>query len=181
MNNSTLFFRSLAIVIFLTGFAHIFSHAENEPTKQMMNKPKSSVPIKETDNQTPSSPEENPKLAEKTSIDEKISAIIGRWKVAYNNEDFEGSIVYTIKKEGGNFNAYTYQYEDKNGYTEKAEGAKTLLINDFDGKKGKGIYMLEYEGSTYEVDCAIEMIDKKTFKLSYDYYGYSDIETWKSV
>jgi len=31
------------------------------------------------------------------------------------------------------------------------------------------------------VPCQIDMVDENTFKLSYDYYGYSDVETWKRL
>ena len=88
-------------------------------------------------------------------------------------------MVYTIKKEDKTFNAYTTSYEDASGNAIKAENAKILTITSFDGYKGKGIYEVEYEEQKYQVECKIDMIDEDSFKLSYDYYGYSDVETWK--
>ena len=105
--------------------------------------------------------------------------IIGKWRVTYDSEAFKGTIVYDLKKEGKVFHAYTFQYEDENGDSQKAEGTKALTIQEFDGYKGTGVYLSTYEGETYDVVCQIDMVDENTFMLSYDYYGYSDMETWK--
>ncbi|MCL6268160.1 hypothetical protein [Flagellimonas myxillae] len=167
MKNSTLVFRSLGIIIFLAGLAHLFSFgvdvSDDTPTLT---------------SETPSEPMEQGKVAtpaENTETD----FLTDQWKVAYNTDDFKGAIIYSIKKEGKVYNAYTHQYEDENGYAEKAEGSKALTITSFNGSKGKGIYNIEYEGKQYEVDCKIAQVDENTFTLSYDYYGYGDVETWK--
>lgn len=149
MKNSTLIFRSLAVIVFLTGIAHMASYAS--PKKEVMQ------PIE---------------------IIDSIS-LEGKWKVNYATEDFKGAIIYSIKKEDQSLHAYTYQYQDESGATEKAEGTKTLTIQNFDGSQGNGIYTIEYEKKSYEVDCKITMTDSNTFELSYDYYGYSDVEIWK--
>jgi hypothetical protein len=101
--------------------------------------------------------------------------------VTYDSKEFKGAIVYDIRKEGKKFNAYTYEYQDLEGNGEKAEKVKTLIIESFDGYKGKGIYKVDYEGETYEIACNIDMKDENTLLLSYESYGYSDVETWKRV
>ncbi|SNZ00921.1 hypothetical protein [Flagellimonas pacifica] len=175
MKNSTLVFRSLGIIIFLTGLAHLFSFGVSAggdfPTS-----------VTETDQETIQHPEatkpaEN--LDSNTQSGKETDYIIDKWKVVYNTDEYKGAIVYAIKKEGTVFNAYTYQYEDENGYTEKAEGTKILTITSFNASKGKGIYSVAFEGEKYKIDCKIALVDENTFTLSYDYYGYTDVETWK--
>ncbi len=179
MSNSILLFRSIVVVILLAGFAHLFAYSTQE--KQTITTPKNwdsdttSIPISEKINSTTNSEQLNKSATYNSSTD----YIIGKWKVLYNSDEFKGTIVYKLEKEEGKYNAYTFQYEDENGYTEKAEETKTLIISEFDGYKGEGIYMLTYEGKQYDVSCQIDMVDENTFKLSYDYYGYSDTETWK--
>lgn len=187
MKNSTLLFRSLGIVILLAGTAHLFTFAAN---KDDFNQKDNALVISENDLTSDSL--ENTAHREST-IDKAIKSkqengtnykqetdyIIDKWKVTYSSEEFKGSIIYEIKKVGNIFEAYTYQYEDENGHPQKAEGAKTLTIKSFDGYKGKGIYKIEYEGEKYDIECQIDMVDENTFKLSYDYYGYGDVETWK--
>ena len=160
MKNSTLIFRSIAVIIFIAGGAHLVSYASqttNFNYQDSINK------TYELDNNESSD----------------VNFIVGKWKVNYNSKEFKGAIVYNLLKEGKKFNAYIYKYLDENGYEQKAEKQKVLTISSFDGYKGKGIYKIEYEGKTYDVKCTIDMVDENTFKLSYDYYGYSDIETWK--
>ena len=161
MKNSTLIFRSLMVIILLAGGAHLVTYAAQNNSSIVPNTTNSSeeniVPNYETD------------------------YIVGKWIVKYNSKEFKGAIVYDIQKEGNTFNAYTYEYQDEKGYGEKAEKTKTLIIKSFDGYKGKGEYKIEYEGETYDVECNIDMVDENTFKLSYEYYGYGDVETWKRV
>lgn len=164
MKNSTLFFRSITVLILVAGSAHLVSYASKN-TKEHTNVSKEKN-IKETSNIP-------------ANYNETTDYIIGKWKVDYNSENFKGAIIYTIKKEVGSFNAYTYLYEDASGNTKKADKTKALVIQSFDGYKGSGIYKIEYEQQLYNVTCTIDMVNENTFKLSYDYYGYSDVETWK--
>ncbi|WP_298511625.1 hypothetical protein [uncultured Kordia sp.] len=159
MKNSTLLFRSLLVIILLAGGAHLVTYAAQN---------KDSITTNEVIPDT-----------ENTAPNYETDYIVGKWIVNYNSDDYKGAIVYDIKKEGNKFNAYTYEYQDEKGYGEKAEKTKTLTINSFDGYKGKGTYKIEYEGETYDVQCNIDMVDENSFKLSYDYYGYGDVETWK--
>ncbi len=172
MKNSTLLFRSLAIVILLGGIAHLATYASQNPnyySKEHIDTDYSSQEMEES---------AEIKLSDE-AYDQETDYIIGKWAVSYNTKDFTGTIVYDIKKEKTIFNAYTSVYEDLKGNAQQAEKSKTLTIRSFDGYKGKGTYTIDYKGETYEVDCNIDMIDENTFKLSYDYYGYSDTETWK--
>lgn len=159
MKNSTLVFRSLAVIILLAGTAQLATYASQKTSYN------STV---NTEGKTEVSTE-NP----------ETDFIVGKWKVNYNSKDFKGAVVYNIKKEGKLFNAYRTVYQDENGYEEKTTPQKTLIIKSFDGYKGKGVYKIDYEGKTYDVACVIDMVDESTFKLSYDYYGYGDTETWK--
>lgn len=171
MKNATLLFRSLAIIIFIAGIAHLVSYAS--PKDGLKSDYEESIDSYE--NQM-TSKDEN--LEKNANYNPETDYLEGNWKVSYNSKDFKGAVVYNIKKEGKQFNAYTYQYEDENGYTEQAEDSKLLTIKNFDGYRGKGIYTVEYEQQEYEVECQVDMVDENTFKLSYDYYGHSDIETW---
>ena len=171
MKNSTLIFRSLAVIIFIAGSAHLISYA-SQNTNYNYQEPIRFDKIDKTNNEVEIQ-------STNKKINPEINYIVGKWKVTYNTDDFKGAIVYDIKKQGNIFNAYTYQYQDKNGNSLKAENSKTLTIKKFDGYKGKGIYEIEYEKQKYQVECEIDMVDENTFKLSYDYYGYSDVETWK--
>lgn len=189
MSNTTLFLRSLAVIILLSGFAHIFAYTSQGSQPEVVvetslptdtsnslldtiAEPSASTEVAKTD--TP--PKQLPKP---TNYNAETDYITGKWKVTYDSEAFKGAIIYNLKKEGKTFNAYTFQYEDENGYSQKAEGFNILTIKKFDGYQGTGIYKLEYEGEKYDVACQIDMVDENTFKLSYDYYGYSDVETWK--
>ncbi len=172
MKNTTLIFRSLAIIVFITGIAHFASSAsQKEELKYSYEESIDSYEDKK------SSKDEN--LGKGTNDNLRTDYIEGIWKVTYNSEDFKGAVVYEIKKEGKVFNAYTYQYLDEKGNAEKAENTKILTVKNFDGYKGKGNYTVAYEQQEYQVDCQIDMVDENTLKLSYNYYGYSDVETWK--
>ncbi|EZH75714.1 hypothetical protein ATO12_02675 [Aquimarina atlantica] len=183
MKNSTLLFRSISVVILLAGSAHLASYAsqssnhtsgtdlEKNTISQFPEEKKQAIENEDRNNETSN--------ASTNYYNEETDYIIGNWRVTYNSKEFRGAIVYTIKKEGNVFNAYTYQYEDESGNSERAKSTKTLVIKSFDGYKGKGIYTIEYKKQIYDIECAIDMVDENTFKLSYDYYGYSDVETWK--
>ena len=172
MKNSTLVFRSLAIIIFVAGIAHLASYAsQSEAVHYNYNEP--------TEVNSEQDLTEGEDTVNTSDYNLETDYIIGNWKVNYNSKDFKGAVVCNIKKEGEVYNAYTHQYLDEKGYSEKAEGAKTLTIKSFDGYKGKGVYIFDYENEKHQVDCQIDMVDENTFKLSYDYYGYSDVETWK--
>ncbi|WP_394751058.1 hypothetical protein [Spongiimicrobium salis] len=172
MKNSTLVFRSLAIIIFLAGMAHLVSYTPQEkPFDHGYEEP---IDLDQT-----SPPIEDVGEEKKTNDNSGTYQIVGKWKVTYTDKDFKGAVIYDIKKEGRIFNAYTYQYQDEKGNTEKAEGTKTLSIKEFDGDTGKGIYSVAYEQQQYQVDCKIDVLDENTFKLQYDYFGYGDSETWK--
>ncbi|CAM1343434.1 hypothetical protein [Tenacibaculum amylolyticum] len=164
MKNSTLFFRSIAVIILLTGSAHLVGYASKTSLQNTQNQLEEMI---------------NEAYSTSKNYNETTDYIIGKWKLNYNSKDFKGAIVYTIKKEGNLFNAYTYSYEDTNGNIEKADKTKALTIQSFDGYKGSGTYKIEYEQQVYDVACTIDMINENTFKLSYDYYGYGDVETWK--
>ncbi len=182
MKSSTLLFRSLAIIIFIAGGAQLAgyltydTYAANEIETNHLD-------LEETDT-TYEEGESKQGEAQDNSSDEPLLTTIelqGKWGVTYDSEDFTGTMVYDLKKEGKAINAYLVEYQDENGYGEAANGEKVLVIKKFDGKKGKGVYSVAYEGETYEVDCKITIIDEKTFQLSYDYYGYGDTETWKKL
>lgn len=159
MKNSTLVFRSLFVIILLAGSAQLVTYAAQE--KPVITKDSTTI------------------TTEKTVTNWETDYIIGKWKVSYDSEEFKGTVVYTIKKEGKVFNAYTYKYQDAQGNSEPAENTKTLIIQSFDGYKGKGVYKVTYEGENYDIECFIDMIDENTFQLSYESYGFSDVETWK--
>lgn len=107
--------------------------------------------------------------------------LIGKWKVKYDSPDFKGSVVHEIKKENDTYTAYAIKYSDASGKAQDFQRTKSLTIKSFDNKSGTGIYTLNYEGQKYEVDCTIEFTDENTLKLSYDYYGYSEVEIWKKL
>ena len=178
MKSSTLLFRSLAIIIFIAGGAQLAgyltydAYSANETETNLLDL-----------EQIETTPKEN-KSTQNTSEEELLlstTELQGKWGVTYNSEEFTGTMVYDLKKEGKVINAYLVEYRDEEGYAEAAKPEKTLVIKKFDGKKGRGIYNVSYEGETYEVDCKITIVDDNTFQLSYDYYGYGDTEIWKKL
>lgn len=175
MKNSTLVFRSLAVIIFIAGGAHLASYAsQSNAYNTTYNYQESIDSIKKEEI---AKPKTNQKKPEKSNLG--TDYITGKWKVNYNSKEFKGAIIYNLLKEGKKFNAYTHKYLDENGYAQKAGNTKAVIITSFDGYKGRGIYKIEYEGEKYDVKCNIDMVDENTFKLSYDHYSYSDVETWK--
>lgn len=186
MTNTVLFFRSLVVIVILAGFAHLFAYATTDNQPEIVAEEVTTglvgtdvnILAKDAPGELNVDATDMQKVTP-MAYDSDTDYIIGKWKVTYNNDEYKGAIVYNLKKEGVSFTAYTFQYEDENGYAEPAEGAKALTIDEFDGYQGKGTYILEYEGAAYEINCQIDMVDENTFKLSYDYQGYSDVETWK--
>ncbi len=173
MKNSTLFFRTLFFIILIAGTAHLVTYASQQKvnTNESL---ETEVSFEDTVEQT-----KQESKTEENNRDLETDYIIGKWKVIYDDKDFKGGIVYEIKKEGNVFNASTLEYQDEKGNSQKAKKIKTLVIKKFDGYKGKGIYIITYKGKKYDVECDIDMVDENTFKLSYESYGYSDIETWE--
>ncbi len=172
MKNSTLLFRSLFSIALITGGAHLVTYANQN--KEKFN------PTKENTILDTISPIDITNIPSQDNlVNSEIDYIIGKWKVKFDNSDFKGAIVYDLKKENGVFNAYILEYQDEKGHSQKTESVKTLIIKSFDGSVGKGQYLITYQGQEYDVDCDIDLLDTSTFKLSYDYYGYSAVVTWK--
>ncbi|WP_299839507.1 hypothetical protein [uncultured Tenacibaculum sp.] len=163
MKNSTLIVRSVFVILLLAGTAQYFSYTNNQQNEAITTTTK--VPIKSSD----------------TNKIKKTKTLVGKWKVNYNSETFKGAIVYNIKKDGNTFNAYTYEYIDMEGYREKAKNKKILIITSVGSENGKGVYNIKYENNVYDVPCTIKIIDNNSFIISYDYFGYSDSETWKRL
>ncbi len=185
MKKINLLFNGIALVVFAIGLSQLIRFipskdemnyaatetAQQAPLPDQQNKSKKGLPSKK----------KGTTAARKQKVKpEKTAALLlpGQWIVDYDNAVFKSTIVYEIKKEAEQFIAYTAFYQDENGYSVKAEGNKSLIIHSFDGQKGKGIYLLIHEGQQYEVPCEISRQDQKSFQLSYDYYGYSDVEDW---
>lgn len=188
MKNSTLIFRSFIVVFVIVGTAHFFSTkteaVSDEVETKKMDEPdvyKDTVKQKEesrlVDDKVTYMNEEV-KSAKKIEANMETDYIIGNWKVELDTDEFKGAIVYDLKKEKDVFKAYTLKYIQA-GESELADKVMTLSIESFDGYKGVGVYHIEFEDEKYEVPCQIDMVDENTFKLSYDYYGCSDTETWK--
>lgn len=171
MKSSVLLFRSLAIIIFIAGGAHLFNYLSPNQT--------SSIETNSNLLKSKNNIEEKSVLQNKAPL--SVKDITGKWKVVYNSEEFKGSIIYNLINENNLINAYTWEYQDENGNREKAANEIALIIQKFDGSNGKGSYNIMYEGKKYDVDCEIKIINKTTFELSYDYYGYGDTETWKKL
>lgn len=178
MKNSTLLFRSLAIIIFIAGVAHLVNLGlkNTSETSQVEYYSGEDFPLTEdsklAENNTDSIPQ---------NYNETIDYIVGSWKVTHKTKDFDGAILYTLKKEGNVFNAYSIAYLDTQENKEQITPKKILVIDQFDGYKGSGSYNFTYEGAQYDVACQIDMIDENTFAMSYEFYGYGDVETWKRV
>ncbi|MCK8520199.1 hypothetical protein M0D21_01400 [Aquimarina sp. D1M17] len=160
MKSSTLLFRSIAILIVIAGVAHLVSFTStNTDVPKGTTYKANNVPIDNSE----------------------TDYIIGKWSVSHQSKEFTGNIIYEFKKEGQVFSAYIYEYVDENGNNQKGEGTKILTIDKFDGYKGTGKYTVTYQEQKYEIKCTIDMIDENSFTMSYDYYGYSDVETWKKL
>ncbi|WP_299549281.1 hypothetical protein [Seonamhaeicola sp.] len=176
MKNSTLLFRSLAIIILIAGVAHLVRLGRSYTTGESVSYTTSPIVDEHTNTDFTESDSNSKKIL---NYNENTDYITGTWLANYKSAEFEGAVLYHLKKEGRVFNAYAMEYQDVHGNSQKAEGHKVLTIKRFDGYKGKGVYKMEYKGKIHNMDCSIDMVDENTFKLSYDYYGYSDVETWK--
>lgn len=158
MKNSTLIIRSVLVIALLASSAHFITFSSQNKINKNEN------------NETPKSKEAT-----------KIYNLEGNWKVQYNTKEFKGAIIYNIIKKDEKYAAYIVEYQDKDGYSKKSKKEKMVSFSKIQQNKVKGIYKMMYEGKQYDVDCIITFIDDKTFQLSYDYYGYSDVETWKRI
>lgn len=188
MTNTTLIIRSSTVLLILTGVAHYFSTRDiSVNTKAVISNieiPADTLnkKVNELNNEetlTVSTESKQTKLNNvESNVNKETDYIIDKWKADYETEGYNGSVVYVIKKEKNKFNAYTYQYIQL-GESQVSEEVLTLEFESFDGYKGVGSYHINFENEWYDIPCQMDMVDENTFKLSYDYYGYSDIETWK--
>ena len=178
MKNSTLLFRSLAIIIFIAGAAHLVNLGLENTSESSEAEYYNGEDFPLTDD---SQKMENTTDSISSNYNETTDYIVGSWKVTHKTEDFNGAILYHLKKEGNIFNAYSTAYMDTQGNKEQVTPKKILVINQFDGYKGTGSYNFTYEGAQYDVACQIDMIDENTFAMSYEFYDYGDVETWKRV
>ena len=100
MKDSTLFFRSLAIIILIAGIAHLVrlggSYTRAGPTAD------SAKDFNETiDSLAEKRTNENPIAI---PFDDDTDYIVGKWIVQYKSEEFNGLVLYDLK------NAFTYTW-----------------------------------------------------------------------
>ncbi|MGB0891127.1 MAG: hypothetical protein ACPGUU_02160 [Flavobacteriaceae bacterium] len=179
MKTANIIFKALGYIIILGGLTTLVLFALY-PSSEEMDYYSQENYVEESSITKPKDKEKTKKsttTSKKVLDTQKSTSLAGKWKVNYKS--LKGSVVYNMKKEGKLYNAFTYEIQDENGYGEKVPAVKTLIIKSFDGKKGKGIYKIEYEGKKYDVPCRIKLVDVNTFQLSYNYYGYKDTEVWK--
>ncbi|PCE66037.1 hypothetical protein [Sediminicola luteus] len=101
----------------------------------------------------------------------------GHWKTTYDYQGDKVEVTYQIKTEAKKTQARTVKMSMQ-GQSEKDD---TLVMSNITMSNGKGStkYHIEYEGEKYDVDAKLKLVDKNTLEVSYDFYGYSDTETWK--
>ena len=167
MKKSTLFFRSVLVIFLLAGSAHLVTYSSQN---------RNTIDKATTDLNSTSPIHQDEEI--KSSVETDLT---GKWKVTYNTDEFKGAIIYSIKKEKNKYQAYLVEYQDQEGYAEKANNDKIVNFSSPKDNKANGSYKYKYEGKTYDIDCIILIINNTTFELSYDYFGYSGVETWKKI
>lgn len=109
------------------------------------------------------------------AVAQKESSMVGKWKVEYVGEKDSG--VYEFKSSGKKVLGYVIEYIDEKG-NKSTERELVMKELEFDGKKGEGIYVVDYEGERHEMDCKLKYVNANKLKVSYSYWGYSGEEIW---
>lgn len=94
-----------------------------------------------------------------------------------SNFEEEGSVIYELKIENEELIGYSIALFDVNGAS-IPDQTKVFKLKSFKNNLGKGLYFMEYEGENYEVPCQLKLEDGILY-VSYDYYGYKNIERWE--
>jgi hypothetical protein len=177
MSNSKLIIRSLIIIALLTATAHYFSGNYGSTKPDLPNKTEPTSTETDSLNDTLVIAHQR---TDKKDINTSFvgKEIIGKWKVKWNDEYFNGAALYRIYKNENKVIGKSIRLYDENDQS-IADDTKIFSLKSFKGSKGKGIYSIKFEGEKYDVPVDLHLINPKTLKVSYDYYGYRGNETWK--
>ncbi|MEM8897631.1 MAG: hypothetical protein AAGC85_05980 [Bacteroidota bacterium] len=174
MKHTKLALISILIITVLAGVPHLFANylQPNEETHTVVSEENE---VSEETNLT----EEKSDVKE-TQPASIYSPLIGTWKASYESAEFTGQILYQFRQEGGKVKAYSVKLTDENGDSME-DNTLAIAISSFENPKGKGIYYIEYEGEKYEIECGLRLSKSGELIISYDYYGYTDTETWQKI
>ncbi|MDC8005321.1 hypothetical protein POV27_14760 [Aureisphaera galaxeae] len=166
MSNTKLFFISIGIIALLAGVPHITANLSYANTTEIVETPKEKI-ISEVTEAEP--------FEEEETINE--SPFLGKWRASFNYDGTMGYMIVRITSKKGKMVGHIIAYEDDLG---NSEGAKDLVLQFKKEKKSgwSAIYTTEYENETYQIPCTVKLLSPSQLQLSYDYYGFSDIETW---
>jgi len=104
----------------------------------------------------------------------------GRWRVAYDDPWFTGSLVYDLREEEDGLRGYLVESVDASGQS-VSDNSLIFELRSWDGTKGKGSYSMEYDGVRYEAECDIALQSDDKLRVRYSYRGYDGDETWTRV
>ncbi|MEL6193216.1 MAG: hypothetical protein AAFR66_14260 [Bacteroidota bacterium] len=174
MKHTKLALISMLIITVLAGVPHLFANylvSNDENASTLKEEPSLS------EEPSPTETESDPKETQPASV---YSPLIGTWKASYESEEFTGEVLYQFRQEGSAIKAYSVKLTDENGDSME-DNTIAISINSFENQTGKGTYYMEYEGEKYEVACELRLQKSGRLVISYDYYGYTDTETWQKI
>ena len=163
MHNLKLFIISLGVIATLAGIPHLVANQTKPEPKEV----------------SPATPQESSQKPNQVAKEDN-NVLLGKWKVTYDSGEVKGATINKISERDGKMTGVTVAYMDEYGNAEKANDT-ILEITVEKPKVLKGIYKLEYEGESYKVPCKIQLVSETQLRLSYDYYGYADTETWNKI
>ena len=174
MKHTKLALISMLIIMVLAGVPHLFANylEPNDEPQTVLTEENESA--------------EEATLTEETSDAIEIqptstnSPLIGTWKASYESEEFTGEVLYQFRQEGSTIKAYSVKLTDENGDSME-DNTMAISVSSFENQNGKGTYYMEYEGEKYEIACELKLSSSGKLIISYDYYGYTDTETWQKL
>ncbi len=169
MNNTKLFFISIGVIALLTGIPHIsanLNYTANTKNEKISEVGDASNTLNTQEIEERDFPNESP--------------FIGKWRASFDYEGSLGYMIVQITPKEEKMVGHVIAFEDDQG---NSEAAKEFVL-EFTKEKTwgwKALYTTEYENETYEIPCKVKLLNPSQLQLSYDYYGYSDIETWTKI
>lgn len=175
MKSFQLFIQTLAVVMIITAIPYAFAQygnsAEGSDKSKSSGGAQNNLPLQ---SQQPLKKNDTKPVVQTPPT----KPLLGKWRTSYKTMKVDA--LYQIKNTGKAFKGYLTAYIDKQG-NQYPENLLALIIQNFDGKQGKGTYQMKYEGKLYKVNCTLTLKNTQTLELSYSYQNYPFTETWTRV
>ena len=168
MSNGRLLITSLVIIAVLAGVPHLFAAYTNSAQPG-----KTTITYKETETMSADGSEY---LYEMESEMQTQPAITGYWTTKYDIEEFKGEAVYHVTESERGFVGHAVLWKTSEG--EIMDHSKVLDLTEHKKGKWTGKYSYSYDGTDYNFDCMVSLLDTDRLELRYDYEGYFETEIW---